>query len=58
MMRTMSKPNEEVAANKPAKETKPTEANEKAKIDIASLDLRLEKVEERISPSETNVFDK
>jgi hypothetical protein len=58
MIATMSKPNEDVAAQKPAGETKPTEANEKAKIDIASLDLRLEKVEERISPSETNVFDK
>jgi hypothetical protein len=33
-------------------ETKP------AKIDFAKLDLSVEKVEERISPSETNVFDK
>ncbi len=33
-------------------------AAEKAKLDIASLDLSMEKVEERISPSETNVFDK
>lgn len=30
----------------------------KAKIDFAKLDLRIEKVEERIAPSETNVFDK
>jgi len=30
----------------------------KKKLDIASLDLSIEKVEERISPSETNVFDK
>ena len=28
------------------------------KIDFAKLDLTVEKVEERISPSETNVFDK
>lgn len=28
------------------------------KIDFAKLDLTIEKVEERISPSETNVFDK
>ncbi len=33
-------------------------AEEKAKLDISSLDLSMEKVEERISPSETNVFDK
>lgn len=30
----------------------------KEKIDFAKLDLRIEKVEERIAPSETNVFDK
>lgn len=28
------------------------------KLDFAKLDLTVEKVEERISPSETNVFDK
>lgn len=35
-------------------------AEEKApeKIDFAKLDLSIEKVEERIAPSETNVFDK
>jgi hypothetical protein len=27
-------------------------------LDLGSLDLTVEKVEERISPSETNVFDK
>jgi hypothetical protein len=27
-------------------------------IDFAKLDLTIEKVEERIAPSETNVFDK
>lgn len=34
----------------------PDEALEK--IDFAKLDLSIEKIEERISPSETNVFDK
>ncbi len=28
------------------------------KIDFTKLDLTIEKVEERITPSETNVFDK
>ncbi|MFM7283222.1 MAG: hypothetical protein ACKO32_15775 [Planctomycetia bacterium] len=28
------------------------------KLDFAKLDLTIEKVEERIAPSETNVFDK
>jgi hypothetical protein len=28
------------------------------KIDFTKLDLSIEKVEERITPSETNVFDK
>lgn len=28
------------------------------KLDFSKLDLTVEKVEERISPSETNVFDK
>ncbi|MFT4710184.1 MAG: hypothetical protein ACJAZ8_001649 [Planctomycetota bacterium] len=28
------------------------------KLDLKNLDLSVEKVEERISPSETNVFDK
>ena len=30
----------------------------KETIDFAKLDLSIEKVEERIAPSETNVFDK
>lgn len=30
----------------------------KKSLDFAKLDLRVEKVDERISPSETNVFDK
>ncbi|MBL8857950.1 MAG: hypothetical protein JNL28_05550 [Planctomycetes bacterium] len=29
-----------------------------ARLDFSKLDLTVEKVEERISPSETNVFDK
>ena len=38
-------------------DTKKAEAAPK-KLDLKSLDLSVEKVEERISPSETNVFDK
>ena len=30
----------------------------KKPLDLSTLDLSVEKVEERISPSETNVFDK
>lgn len=33
-------------------------ATGEGKIDFAKLDLTIEKVEERINPSETNVFDK
>lgn len=32
--------------------------SEPEKLDFAKLDLSIEKVEERIAPSETNVFDK
>ena len=31
---------------------------ERAPLDLAALDLTVENVEERISPRETNVFDK
>jgi hypothetical protein len=57
------KPNEtkrESENDKPA----PTPREERAtdpktiKLDFAKLDLTIEKVDERISPSETNVFDK
>ena len=50
-----------------SKTTNETKADEKTlkstskpapKIDFAKLDLGVEKVEERISPNETNVFDK
>lgn len=43
--------------NKSKDETKKPEAAPK-KLDLKNLDLSVEKVEERISPSETNVFDK
>ncbi len=42
-------------------EDKPSDATPKVdpkKFDLGALDLSVEKVEERISPSETNVFDK
>ncbi|MFN0241608.1 MAG: hypothetical protein ACKVWV_01835 [Planctomycetota bacterium] len=35
-----------------------TDETSAEKIDFAKLDLTIEKVEERIAPSETNVFDK
>ena len=35
-----------------------TATNETADLDLDNLDLTVETVEERISPSETNVFDK
>ena len=40
---------------KPEERAPPAEPE---KIDFSRLDLTIEKVEERISPSETNVFDK
>ncbi len=33
-------------------------AGELEKLDLENLDLKVEAVDERISPSETNVFDK
>ena len=39
------------------REVRAKEAGEE-QLDFAKLDLRVETVEERISPSETNVFDK
>ena len=39
----------------PAEATREASADE---LDVDSLDLSVETVEERISPSETNVFDK
>jgi hypothetical protein len=42
----------------PAKREERGQEQPKEKLDFAKLDLSIEKVEERISPSETNVFDK
>ncbi|MEY2747164.1 MAG: hypothetical protein RL112_2206 [Planctomycetota bacterium] len=55
---TQQKPEPKPALPKPrAREERAQE--ESAEIpDFAKLDLRVETVEERISPSETNVFDK
>lgn len=39
-------------------EPKPAEKRHEEVLDLEQLDLSVEKVEERISPSETNVFDK
>ena len=57
------KPNEtnpKTQDEKPAPRTRQERGAEPkpAKIDFAKLDLTIEKVDERISPSETNVFDK
>ena len=38
--------------------TERTEAEASAELEFESMDLTVESVEERISPSETNVFDK
>jgi len=54
----MSQPKKEVHPKEEPTPKADKSAVEKAKLDIASMDLSMEKVEERISPSETNVFDK
>jgi hypothetical protein len=41
-----------------AREERAESKGEPETIDFAKLDLSIEKVEERIAPSETNVFDK
>jgi hypothetical protein len=53
-------PKKQVDTQKPAPVKREERGQEqpKEKLDFAKLDLRIEKVEERISPSETNVFDK
>jgi hypothetical protein len=53
-------PQKNVETQKPAPKMREERGQEaqKEKLDFAKLDLRIEKVEERISPSETNVFDK
>jgi hypothetical protein len=53
------KPQTEPVSKKPDPARPETRDEKQApKIDFAKLDLTVEKVEERISPSETNVFDK
>lgn len=46
------------SAPAPARPESRDEAAKQPALDFAKLDLTIEKVEERISPSETNVFDK
>ena len=48
--------NEKKSAEEVKAEAKPKV--DPTKLDLGALDLSVEKVEERISPSETNVFDK
>jgi hypothetical protein len=47
-------------ADRPAPPRREERADDKAPetLDFTKLDLSIEKVEERIAPSETNVFDK
>jgi len=49
-------PNHEKKPEAEAQEQDEAETN--AELDFEELDLTVERVEERISPSETNVFDK
>ena len=52
-------PKHETHEPQPAKrEERAGETRPEAPIDFSKLDLTIEKVEERISPGETNVFDK
>ncbi|HIG87213.1 MAG TPA: hypothetical protein EYQ25_09230 [Planctomycetes bacterium] len=46
---------EQNSSQAPTKEESPSPL---ADLDLSNLDLTIESVEERISPSETNVFDK
>ena len=63
-MKTPEKPNEQDPKQNPARIPGPKTREERApenarpEIDFAKLDLRIEVVDERISPGETNVFDK
>lgn len=53
------KKQEKNAAPEPDEKQEPrTDMKKLDLIDFAKLDLTIEKVEERIAPSETNVFDK
>ena len=53
-------PKQSVETQKPSPKTRAERGTEhpKEQLEFAKLDLCIEKVEERISPSETNVFDK
>jgi hypothetical protein len=54
-----AKQNEPAPERARAPKSAPREPEQaKPRIDFAKLDLTIEKVDERISPSETNVFDK
>jgi hypothetical protein len=56
-----AEPRQEPKPDKPAPPLRAERAESKGepeKLDFAQLDLSIEKVEERIAPSETNVFDK
>ena len=44
-------------AETPAQEQSTSEASEEP-LDVGALDLTIETVDDRINPSETNVFDK
>ena len=56
-MNDSDKPKKEAGPAKPAPKEDPTRPLAE-KIGFESLDLTVEEVEERISPRETNVFDK
>jgi len=63
-MKTPEKKNESEPSQNPARIPGPKTREERGaepvlpEIDFAKLDLRVEVVDERISPGETNVFDK
>ena len=56
-LRNPKEPNKKDEAPKGVREERDQTPPE-AKIDFAKLDVRIENVEERINPNETNVFDK
>ncbi len=56
---TMNDPKKEAAEAQETEESQETSGQESnQELDLDSLDLSVEAVDERISPSETNVFDK
>ncbi|MCB9913717.1 MAG: hypothetical protein H6828_01050 [Planctomycetes bacterium] len=63
MKRDTTQPRREVAPQtpspaKPVSDEPVDPRRSKKPLDFSKLDLRVETVDERISPSETNVFDK